>query len=323
MKAIRIHEFGGPEALSYEDVETSEPGPGQARVKLAASGVNFIDVYQRTGLYPGDLPRPLGLEGAGEVDAVGEGVDDISPGDYVAFASTPGSYAEYVVAPAENLVPFNPTLVEARVAAAAMLQGMTAHYLTHSTFPLEEGQTALVHAAAGGVGLLLVQLAKMRGANVIGTTGTEEKAQLAKEAGADEVILYTEQDFVEETERITDGEGVHVVYDSVGQATFDGGLDVLRPRGYMVLFGASSGPVEPLDPQVLNQKGGLFLTRPSLAQYTLTREELLWRAESILSWIGQNNLDVRIGGTYELSDVAQAHQDLEGRKTTGKLLLIP
>jgi NADPH2:quinone reductase len=323
MKAIRIHEFGGPEALSYEDVETSEPGPGQARVKLAASGVNFIDVYQRTGLYPGDLPRPLGLEGAGEVDAVGEGVDDISPGDYVAFASTPGSYAEYVVAPAENLVPFNPTLVEARVAAAAMLQGMTAHYLTHSTFPLEEGQTALVHAAAGGVGLLLVQLAKMRGANVIGTTGTEEKAQLAKEAGADEVILYTEQDFVEETERITDGEGVHVVYDSVGQATFDGGLDVLRPRGYMVLFGASSGPVEPLDPQVLNQKGGLFLTRPSLAQYTLTREELLWRAENILSWIGQNNLDVRIGGTYELSDVAQAHQDLEGRKTTGKLLLIP
>jgi NADPH2:quinone reductase len=323
MKAIRIHEFGGPEALSYEEVENSEPGPGQARVKLAASGVNFIDVYQRTGLYHGDLPRPLGLEGAGEVDAVGEGVDDISPGDYVAFASTPGSYAEYVVAPAENLVPFNPTLVEARVAAAAMLQGMTAHYLTHSTFPLQEGQTALVHAAAGGVGLLLVQLAKMRGANVIGTTGTEEKAQLATEAGADEVILYTEQDFVEETERITDGEGVHVVYDSVGQATFDGGLDVLRPRGYMVLFGASSGPVEPVDPQILNQKGGLFLTRPSLAQYTLTREELLWRAENVLSWIGQNNLDVRIGGTYSLEDVAQAHQDLEGRKTTGKLLLIP
>jgi len=323
MRAIRIHEFGGPEALSYEEVETSEPGPGQARVKLAASGVNFIDVYQRTGLYPGDLPRQLGLEGAGEVDAVGEGVDDISPGDYVAFASTPGSYAEYVIAPAENLVPFNPTLVEARVAAAAMLQGMTAHYLTHSTFPLQEGQTALVHAAAGGVGLLLVQLAKLRGANVIGTTGTGEKAQLATEAGADEVILYTEQDFVEETERITDGEGVHVVYDSVGQATFDGGLDVLRPRGYMVLFGASSGPVEPVDPQILNQKGGLFLTRPALAQYTLTREELLWRAESILSWIGQNNLDVRIGGTYELSDVAQAHQDLEGRKTTGKLLLIP
>jgi NADPH:quinone reductase len=323
MKAIRITEFGGPEALVYEEVETPEPGAGQARVKLAASGVNFIDVYQRTGLYPGDLPRTLGLEGAGEVDAVGEGVDDVSPGDYVAFASTPESYAEYVVAPAENLVPFNPTLVEARVAAAVMLQGMTAHYLTHSTFPLQEGQTALIHAAAGGVGLLLVQLAKLRGATVIGTTGTEEKAKLAREAGADEVILYTEQDFVEETNRITGGEGVHVVYDSVGQATFDGGLDILRPRGYMVLFGASSGPVPAFDPQTLNQKGGLFLTRPALAQYTATREELLWRAESLFSWIGQNNLNVRVGGTYSLEDVQQAHRDLEGRKTMGKLLLIP
>ena len=323
MKAVRIHEFGGPEKLGYEDLEVPEPGPGEARVKLAASGVNFIDVYQRTGLYPGGLPRPLGLEGAGEVDAVGEGVEDVSPGDYVAFASAPGSYAEYVVAPVEALVPFNVTLVEARVAAAVMLQGMTAHYLTHSTFPLQEGQTALVHAAAGGVGLLLVQLAKLRGATVIGTAGTEEKAQLAREAGADEVILYTEQDFVEETERITDGEGVDVVYDSVGKETFDGGLDVLRPRGYMVLFGASSGPVEPIDPQVLNQKGGLFLTRPSLAQYSANRDELLWRAESLLSWIGQNNLNVRIGGTYELSDVEQAHRDLEGRKTTGKLILVP
>ncbi|HEX5849857.1 MAG TPA: quinone oxidoreductase [Rubrobacter sp.] len=323
MKAVRIHDFGGPEELSYEDLEMPEPGPGEARVKLAASGVNFIDVYQRTGLYPGDLPRPLGLEGAGEVDAVGEGVEEVSPGDYVAFASAPGSYAEYVVAPVEALVPFNVTLVEARVAAAVMLQGMTAHYLTHSTFPLQEGQTALVHAAAGGVGLLLVQMAKLRGATVIGTAGTEEKAQLARGAGADEVILYTEQDFVEETNRITDGEGVHVVYDSVGKETFDGGLDVLRPRGYMVLFGASSGPVEPVDPQILNQKGGLFLTRPALWQYTADREELLWRAESLFSWIGQNNLDVRIGGTYELSDVEQAHRDLEGRKTTGKLLLIP
>ena len=323
MKAVRIHEFGGPEVLSYEDVEMPEPGPGEARVKLAASGVNFIDVYQRTGLYPGDVPRTLGLEGAGEVDAVGEGVEDVSPGDHVAFASTPGSYAEYVVAPAEKLVPFNVTLVEARVAAAVMLQGMTAHYLTHSTFPLQEGQTALVHAAAGGVGLLLVHLAKLRGATVIGTTGTEEKARLAREAGADEVILYTEQDFVQETNRITDGEGVHVVYDSVGKETFDGGLEVLRPRGYMVLLGASSGPVEPLDPQILNQKGSLFLTRPRLELYTASREELLWRAESLFSWIGQNNLNVRIGSTYELSDVAQAHRDLEGRKTTGKLLLIP
>src|SRR5919205_779839 len=323
MKAVRIHEFGGPEVLAYDDVEIPEPGPGQARVKLAASGVNFIDVYQRTGLYPGDLPRTLGLEGAGEVDAVGEGVDDVSPGDYVAFASTPGSYAEYVVAPAENLVPFNVTLVEARVAAAAMLQGMTAHYLTHSTFPLQEGHTALVHAAAGGVGLLLVQIAKMRGATVIGTAGTEEKAKLAREAGADEVILYTEQDFVEETNRITGEEGVHVVYDSVGKDTFDGSLDCLRRRGYMVLFGQSSGPVPPFDLQVLNQKGGLFVTRPALAHYTVTREELLWRAESLFSWIGQDNLHVRIGGTYKLSEADQAHRDLEGRKTTGKLILIP
>lgn len=323
MKAIRVHEYGGPEVLSYEDVEVPEPGPGEARVKLAASGVNFIDVYQRTGLYPGELPRTLGLEGAGEVDAVGEGVEDLAVGDYVAFAMTPGAYAEYAVVPAEKLVPFNVTLVEARIAAAVMLQGMTAHYLTHSTFPLEEGHTALVHAAAGGVGLLLCQMAKMRGATVIGTVGTEEKARLAKEAGADEVILYTEQDFVEEVKRITGGEGVNVVYDSVGKDTFDGGLDCLKLRGYMVLFGASSGPVPPFDLQTLNQKGGLFVTRPSLAHYTATREELMWRAESLFSWIGQNNLNVRIGGTYSLADAEQAHRDLEGRKTTGKLLLIP
>jgi NADPH2:quinone reductase len=322
VKAIRVNEQGGPEVLSYEDVPVAEPGSGEARVKLAAAGVNFIDVYQRTGLYPMEIPFTLGLEGAGEVDAVGEGVEDLSPGDYVAFASVPGAYAEYVVAPVDKLVPFNVTLVEARLAAAALLQGMTAHYLTHSTFPLREGQTALVHAAAGGVGLLLVQMAKMRGASVIGTAGSEEKARLARDAGADEVIVYTEQDFVEETRRITDGEGVHVVYDSVGKSTFDGSLDCLRPRGYMVLFGASSGRVPPFDPQILNQKGGLFLTRPSLAHYTATREELLWRAESILSWIGNNSLDVRIGGTYALADAVQAHRDLEGRKTTGKLLLI-
>jgi NADPH2:quinone reductase len=323
MKAIRVNEHGGPEVLSYEDVPDPEPGPGEARVRLAASGVNFTDVYQRTGLYPRETPFTLGQEGAGEVDAVGEGVEDLSVGDYVAFASVPGAYAEYAVAPAEELVPFNVTLVEARLAAAVILQGMTAHYLTHSTFPLEEGHMALVHAAAGGVGLLLVQMAKMRGATVIGTVGNEEKAKLAKGAGADEVIIYTEQDFVEETRRITGGEGVDVVYDSVGKDTFDGSLDCLRPRGYMVLFGASSGPVPPVDLQILNQKGGLFVTRPSLVQYTATREELMWRAESLFSWIGQGNLDVRIGGTYSLSDAAQAHRDLEGRKTTGKLLLIP
>jgi NADPH:quinone reductase len=323
MKAIRVNEHGGPEVLSYEDVPVPEPGPGEARVRLGAAGVNFIDVYQRTGLYPKELPFTLGLEGAGEVDALGEGVEELSTGDYVAFASVPGAYAEYVVAPVDKLVPFNVTLVEARLAAAVMLQGMTAHYLTHSTFPLQEGQTALVHAAAGGVGHLLVQMAKMRGATVIGTAGSEEKARLARGAGADEVIVYTEQDFVEETRRITGGEGVHVVYDSVGKSTFDGSLDCLRPRGYMVLFGASSGPVPPFDPQVLNQKGGLFVTRPALAQYTATREELLWRAESILSWVGNNSLDVRVGGTYSLSDAEGAHRDLEGRKTTGKLILIP
>ena len=323
MKAIRVNEHGGPEVLSYEDVPDPEPGPGEVRVRLAACGVNFIDVYQRTGLYPKETPFTLGQEGAGEVDAVGEGVEDLSVGDYVAFASVMGAYAEYAVVPAERLVPFNVTLVEARLAAAVMLQGMTAHYLTHSTFPLEEGQTALVHAAAGGVGLLLVQMAKMRGATVIGTVGNEEKAKLARGAGADEVIIYTEQDFVEETRRITGGEGVHVAYDSVGKDTFDGSLDCLRRRGYMVLFGASSGPVPPFDIQTLNQKGGLFLTRPALAHYTASREELMWRAESLFSWIGQGNLDVRIGGTYSLADAAQAHRDLEGRKTTGKLILLP
>ena len=323
MKAIRVNEHGGPEAMSYEEVEIPEPGPGQARVRLAASGVNFIDVYMRTGIYPGETPFTLGLEGAGEVEAVGDGVDEISVGDHVAWAGIPGSYAEQILAPADRLVPFNVTMVEARVAAAIMLQGMTAHYLTHSTFPIEEGQTALVHASAGGVGLLLCQMAKMRGARVIGTAGTEEKAALAKEAGADEVILYREKDFAEETNRITEGEGVDVVYDSVGKDTFDRSLDCLKTRGYMVLFGGSSGQVPPLDPQVLNQKGGLFLTRPALAQYTGTREELLWRAESLFSWIGQGNLDVRIGGSYALEDAARAHEDLEGRKTTAKLILIP
>ncbi len=323
MRAIRVHEYGGPEVVSYEDVPDPEPGPGQARVRLAASGVNFIDVYQRTGVYPMDLPFIAGQEGAGEIEAVGDDVEEISPGDYVAFAGVQGAYAEYVVAPVERLVPFNVTYVEARMAAAVMLQGMTAHYLTHSTFPVQEGQSVLVHAAAGGVGLLLCQLAKLRGATVIGTAGTEEKAKLAKSAGADEVILYTEQDFVEETNRITGGEGVHVVYDSVGKDTFDGGLDSLRPRGYMVLFGGSSGQVPPIDLQILNQKGSLFVTRPKLADYTASREELLWRAESLFTWIGQNNLDVRIGGTYKLSEADQAHRDLEGRKTTGKLILIP
>jgi len=323
LKAVVVKKHGGPEVLGYEDVPEPEPKAGEALVRVAAAGVNYIDTYHRSGLYPTEPPFTLGLEGAGEVVAVGEGVEEVKPGDYVAWASVPGSYAEYVVAPVEELVPVNVTLVEARVAAAAMLQGMTAHYLTHSTFPLEEGQTALVHAAAGGVGLLLVQMAKMRGARVIGTAGTEEKANLAKGSGADEVIVYTREDFVERTKELTGGEGVHVVYDGVGKATFDGDLDVLRLRGYLVLFGQSSGPVPPVDLQVLNQKGGLFVTRPSLAHYTATREELMWRAESVLSWIGQNNLQVRIGATYPLAEAAQAHRDLEGRRTTGKLILVP
>jgi NADPH2:quinone reductase len=323
VKAIRVNEHGGTEVLSYEDVETGEPGQGEARIRTAASGVNFIDVYMRTGVYPGEPPFTLGLEGAGEVEAVGEGVEDLSVGDYVAWASVPGSYAEAVLAPADRLVPFNVTMVEARVAAAVMLQGMTAHYLTHSTFPLEEGHVAVVHAAAGGVGLLLCQMAKMRGATVIGTAGTEEKANLAREAGADEVILYREQDFAEEVDRITGGRGVDVVYDSVGKDTFDRSLDCLKRRGYMVVFGGSSGQVPPFDLQVLNQKGGLYVTRPALVHYTATREELFWRAESLFSWIGQGNLDVRIGGTYELKDAAQSHEDLEARRTTGKLILIP
>lgn len=323
MKSIRVSEYGGPEVLRVEEAPVPDPGPGEARVRLSAAGVNFIDVYQRTGLYPGQLPFTPGLEGAGQVDAVGEGVTELSTDDHVAFAMSPGSYAEFVNVPAWKLVPVNVTLVEARMAAAIMLQGMTAHYLSHSTFPIQSGQTALVHAAAGGVGLLLTQIAKMRGANVIGTVSTDEKARLAKGAGADEVILYTERDFAEETRRITDGEGVHVVYDSVGQSTFERSLDSLRPRGYLVLYGQASGPVPPLDLQVLNSKGGLFVTRPSLAQYVADREELLWRAESLFSWIGQGNLDVSIGGSYHLEDVARAHEDLEGRSTSGKLILIP
>jgi NADPH2:quinone reductase len=269
MKAIRVNEHGGPEVLNYEDVEVPEPGEGEARVKLAASGVNFIDTYQRTGLYPRETPFTLGLEGAGEVEAVGEGVEEISEGDYVAFAGVPGAYAEYIVAPAERLVPFNATLVEARVAAAVMLQGMTAHYLTHSTFSLQEGHTALVHAAAGGVGLLLCQIAKLRGATVIGTAGTEEKAELAKGAGADEVIIYTEQEFVEETNRITNGEGVDVVYDSVGKDTFDGGLDVLKPRGYMVLPAPLAAPCHRLTPRFSTRR--VVCTSPAPPSSTTPR----------------------------------------------------
>ncbi len=322
MKAVRIHRYGGREALQLDDIDVPEPGPGEARVKLAAAGVNFIDVYHRLGLYKLDTPFTLGTEGAGVVDAVGEGVREVKKGDRVAFTMHNGAYAEYVVVPAHKLVPV-PEAVDLATAAAVMTQGMTAHYLTHSTFPLQAGHHALVHAAAGGTGLLLVQMAKQRGARVIGTVSTEEKAQRARAAGADEVILYTEQDFVAETKRLTDGQGVHVVYDSVGQQTFDNSLDCLRPRGYMVLFGQSSGPVPPLDPQVLNRKGSLFLTRPYLSHYLLDRDELLWRARDVFRAIEDGDLKVRIDRTLPLSEAAEAHRALESRETSGKVLLIP
>lgn len=322
MKAIRVHEFGGPEALSYEEVPSPEPGPGEARVKIEAAGVNFIDIYHRKGLYPGQLPITPGVEAAGVVDAVGAGVSEVKPGDRVAYAMQQGSYAEYALVEAWKLVQI-PNGLETRQAAAVMLQGMTAHYLSHSTYPLKPGDTALIHAAAGGVGHLLVQMAKRLGARVIGTVSTEEKARLAREAGADEVILYTQTDFEAETRRLTDGQGVDVVYDSVGKTTFEKGLNCLKRRGYMVLFGQSSGPVPPLDPQVLNAKGSLFLTRPSLGHYVTDRAELVGRTSDLFAWIAAGELRVRIDQTFPLAEAAEAHRYLEGRKTKGKVLLIP
>jgi NADPH2:quinone reductase len=322
MKAIRVHQPGGVEALKYENIPVPEPGAGQARVKIEAIGLNYIDVYQRTGLYQLQLPFTLGMEGAGVVDAVGAGVAEVKTGDRVAYSMIPGAYAEYAVVPAARLVPV-PKNIDSRTAAATMLQGMTAHYLTHSTYPLKQGDTALVHAAAGGVGLLLVQLAKRRGAGVFGTVSTEEKARLAKEAGADEVILYTQKDFSAEVKRLTNGRGLDVVYDSVGQTTFEKSLDCLRPRGYMVLFGQSSGPVPPFNLGTLAAKGSLFVTRPTLAHYAIEREELLQRANDLFNWIASGQLKVRIDKTFSLADAADAHRQLEGRKTTGKVLLTP
>jgi len=322
MKAIRIHNHGGPEVLAYEDVPAPEPKAGEARVKIEASGVNFIDIYHRTGLYPMNRPCILGSEGAGVVDAVGEGVIEVKQGDRVAYAMIPGSYAEYAVVPAGKLVPV-PDDIDAKSAAGIMLQGMTAHYLTHSTYPLQKDATALVHAAAGGVGLLLVQVAKMLGARVIGTVSTQAKADLVRKAGADEIILYTQADFLAEAKRITNGQGVHVVYDSVGATTFEKSLDCLRPRGYLVLFGQSSGPVAAFDPAKLAAKGSLFLTRPSLAHYTLTRAELLRRATDLFDWMQGGKLKLRIEKTLPLRDASEAQQLLEKRRTTGKLILVP
>jgi NADPH:quinone reductase len=321
MKAIRVHTNGGPEVLTHEEVALPEPGEGEARVKIQASGVNFIDIYQRSGLYKLPMPFTLGQEAAGIVDAVGVGVSEVKPGDRVAYASTMGAYAEYAVVPAWRLVNV-PDGVSAPQAAAVMLQGMTAHYLACDTYPLKAGDTALVHAAAGGTGRLLVQIAKMRGARVIGTVSTEEKARLAKQAGADDVILYSHQDFQAEVKRLTEDKGVDVVYDSVGQATFDKSLNCIRRRGMMVLFGQSSGPVPPLDPQVLNAKGSLFLTRPLLAHYTVNRAELLKRADDLFGWIRAGKLQVRIDRTFPLAEAADAQRALQGRGTAGKLLLV-
>ncbi len=322
MKAILIRETGGPEKLGYTDVPTPEPGPKQARVRVKASGVNFIDIYFRIGLYKADLPFVPGNEAAGVVDAVGPDVTEVAVGDRVAYAMQRGSYAEYAVVPAWQLVKI-PDGLDFEHAAAVMLQGMTAHYLTHSTYALKQGDTALVHAAAGGAGRLIVQMAKMHGARVIGTVSTAEKAAIAREAGIDEVIRYTEQDFEAETKRLTGGRGVDVVYDSVGATTFDKSLNVLRPRGMMALFGQSSGAVPPFDPSILNVKGSLFLQRPSLAHHCLTRDELLWRANDVLGWVASGKLKLRVEGSYPLAQAAQAQIDLAGRKTAGKLLLIP
>ena len=322
MKAVRVHQNGGPEVLRYEEIPVPEPGAGEARVKIEAAGLNYIDIYQRTGLYPIKTPFTLGMEGTGIVDAVGADVVEVKKGDRVAYSMHLGSYAEYAVVPAWKLVPL-PRHIDSRSAAAVMLQGMTAHYLTRSTYPLKKGETALVHAAAGGVGLLLIQVAKQTGATVFGTVSTEEKAKLAREAGADEVILYTQTDFLTEVKRLTNSAGVHVVYDSVGKDTFEKSLDCLRPRGYLVLFGNSSGPVPLFDLSKLAAKGSLFVTRPTLLHYASNREELLKRANDLFGWIESGKLKLRIDKTFPLSEAAEAHRQLEGRKTTGKVLLIP
>lgn len=322
MKAVRVEQFGGLEALNYKDIPVPDPQEGEARVKIEVIGVNFLDIYQRMGRYPGSLPFTLGQEAAGIVDVIGPNVRDVKPGDRVTYASVQGSYAEYAVVPAWKLVPI-PAGVDASQAVAAMVQGMTAHYLALSTYPLKEGETALVHAAGGGTGQLLVQIAKRCGARVIGTVSTEEKASLARTAGADEIILYTQTDFETEVKRLTNNTGVDVVYDSVGKDTFEKSLNCLRRRGYMVLYGASSGAVAAVDPQILNAKGSLYLTRPYIGHYTADRPELLGRANDIFNWITTGQLKVRIDKTFSLPEVAEAHQYLEGRQSKGKVLLIP
>ncbi len=320
MKAIQVHTPGGPEQLQLVEVPAPKPGPRQALVRVAVSGVNFIDIYFRTGLYKSDVPVAIGCEGAGTVEAVGAEVTEVAPGDRVAWAMPRGSYAEYTLVPAAQLVPV-PSHVDFPSAAAAMLQGMTAHYLTHSTYALKAGDTCLIHAAAGGTGGLVAQIAKMLGARVLGTVSTPEKAAIARQNGVDEAILYTQVEFDAEVRRLTGGRGVDVVYDSVGRTTFEKSLNCLRPRGLMALFGQSSGSVPPVDLTILNTKGSLFVSRPSLPNYLLTREELLWRSSDVLRWIDEGKLKLRVERVYPLADAAQAQRDLESRGTTGKLLL--
>ena len=322
MKAIQVKQPGGPEVMELVDLPVPQPKANEAVIKLSASGVNFIDVYHREGRYKVALPFTPGQEGAGAVTAVGAEVTSVKVGDRVAWSHLLGAYAEYEAVAADRLVPI-PAEVNDQQAAAAMLQGMTAHYLAYDTYPLKRGETALVHAAAGGVGLLLVQMAHNIGARVIATVSTEEKSKLAREAGADEIILYSQTDFESETRKLTGGKGIDVVYDSVGKTTFEKGLSLLRPRGMMVLFGGSSGAVPPLDPITLTQKGSLFLTRPSLGNYIATREELRARSSAVLGMIASGKLKLRIEHTYPLAEAQRAHRELEGRKTTGKLLLIP
>src|SRR5271166_5848009 len=322
MKAIQIKQTGGPEVMEVGDLPVPQPKSNEAVVKIKAAGINFIDVYNREGRYKAPLPLVLGQEGAGTVIAVGSDVHSVAVGDPVAYTSVLGAYAEYAAVPADRLVKI-PAGVGEREAAAAMLQGMTAHYLSHDTYPLKKGETALIHAAAGGVGSLLVQMAHNIGVRVIATVSTEEKAKLAQAAGADDVILYTQVDFEAETKRLTGGKGVDVVYDSVGKTTFDKGLNVLRPRGMMALFGGSSGAVPPFDLVALSQKGSLYLTRPSLGNYIATREELVARSGAVFGMMAAGKLKLRIEHTYPLAEAQRAHRELEGRKTTGKLLLIP
>jgi NADPH2:quinone reductase len=321
VKAVRVHTLGGPEVLNYEDVEIPRPGPGEAQVKIAASGLNYLDVQYRIGRVKAPLPFVVGSEASGVVTDVGPGVTDLKVGDRVAWAMTLGSYAEYAVVPVSKLVALPPD-VDMNVAAGVMLQGLTAHYLTHSTFALQPGDTALVHAAAGGVGSVIVQVARIVGARVLATAGTEAKAELAREAGAHDVIVYTKQNFETEVKRLTAGKGVDVVYDSVGKDTFEGSLNCLRPRGMLALFGFSSGLVPPFDPAILGIKGSLFLTRPGLNQYMATRDELMSRMRDIFAWLASGKLKIRIGHVFPMAEARRAHEELEARRTTGKVLLV-